>query len=556
MGERLISCAIGTPFPKAMTEKGNGKRRTLFVPGIVISVSALTAFLCEVSTKSFPGDSDGATVVLEGQAMSAGHLTLHGWALAADSFWSVDALFYTVGVGLVGIRPLLLHLVPAFITSLIVLFGILVARENRKGVAAVAAAVTVFALLGLPGRFLSYFLLRGPLHVGTTLWCLVAFFALRKARFGPGWMTATVFLAAGIVGDLQTVALGVVPIFLAGVFAMMRGRRIADGVPTVAAAVASVVLAVVVRKLAELVGTFSVGKLQPYASHAQMLRNLKNIGSGAVHMFGIESGPLSAGGVPSVLQGVHVVGLAVVILAVLVAIWRLCAGFLHGDRDGHIYSGNGRSQKSDSLIDDLLLAACVGSVVVFVGLSNTNAFEFDRYLTSLVIFSSILAARMVGHVAVSTDSLLVKRVSAALGVLVLAAFAAGTTLGVTGSVTPPPQFSGVVSFLEQKHLDAGIGDYLDASIITVATDGKVTVRPVTGNRAQKVVRYQRQSSAAWYAGQSFGFLLYDVATPGSFNSETATATFGPPASTYQMGSYRVLVWSHPISVSAEGYDPG
>ena len=95
-------------------------------------VVALTAFLYEVATKSFPGDSDGATVVLEGQAMSAGHLTLHGWALAADSFWSVDALFYTVGVGLLGIRPLLLRLVPAFIAALVVLFGVLVAGTTVR----------------------------------------------------------------------------------------------------------------------------------------------------------------------------------------------------------------------------------------------------------------------------------------------------------------------------------------------------------------------------------------------------------------------------------------
>jgi hypothetical protein len=538
-------------------EKRTGTRGLLAL-GAVLSVAALTAFLYEVSTKSFFGDSDGATVILEGQAMSAGHLTLHGWALAADSFWSVDALFYTVGVGFLGIRPLLLHLVPALIASLVVLIGIFIAKENRKGAAGVAGALTVFALLAFPGRFFSYFLLRGPLHVGTTLWCLIAFFALRKSRFGVGWGIATIFLAAGIVGDLQSVALGVVPVFLAGLLAMVRARRIMAGTATVAASIASVVLAIVVRQLAELFGTFSIGKLQPYASHAQMLQNLKNIGSGAVHMFGVESGPVSAGKVPSLLQAVHVVGLAVVILALVLAIWRLALGVVHGQRDRrrHIYSGDSRSESTDALLDDLLLAACVGSVIVFVGLSSTSAFEFDRYLTPLIVFSSVLAGRGVGQVAGSIASQSVARVAAALGVLIVAAFAAGTTLGVTGSARPGAEFSSVVSFLEQRHLDLGIGDYLDASIITVATDGKITVRPVTGDPAEKVVRYQRQSSAAWYGGTSFGFLLYNTAIPGSFNSATAAATFGPPSSTYGVGSYRVLVWSRPVTISSQGYDPG
>jgi hypothetical protein len=538
-------------------EKRNGARG-LLVLAEILSVAALTAFLYEVSTKSFFGDSDGATVVLEGQAMSAGHLTLHGWALAADSFWSVDALFYTMGVGLLGIRPLLLHLVPALIASLVVLIGILIAKENRKGAAGVAAALTVFALLALPGRFLSYFLLRGPLHVGTTLWCLIAFYALRKARFGIGWCIGTIFLAAGIVGDLQTVALGVVPVFLAGLLAMVRARRVMTGAATVTASIGSVVLATAIRKLADLVGTFSIGKLQPYASRAQMLQNLKNIGSGAVHMFGVESGPVGAGGVPSILQAVHIVGLVVVVLALLVAIWRSAFGVVHGQRGGnrHIYSGDSRFERSDALLDDLLLAACAGSVIVFVGLSNTSAYEFDRYLTPLIVFSSVLAGRGVGHVAGSIASQSVGRVAAALGVLIVAAFAAGTTIGITGSARPVAEFSSVVSFLEQKHLDLGIGDYLDASIITVATDGKVTVRPVTGDLAAKVVRYQRQSSAAWYGGKSFGFLLYNTAVPGSFNSATAAATFGAPSSTYHVGSYRVLVWSRPVTLSTQGYDPG
>jgi hypothetical protein len=509
-----------------------------------------------VAVRSFPGDADGATVVLEGQAMSAGHLTLHGWALAADSFWTVDALFYTVGVVLVGIRPLLLHLVPAFIASLVVLFGVLIAKENRRGVSRWAGGITAFALLGLPGRFLSYFFLRGPLHVGTALFCLAAFYALRKARFGPGWLVATLLLAAGVLGDLQTVALGVVPVFLAGVSKMVRSRRISSGVPTVSASIASVALSIVVRKLAELVGTFTIGKLQPYATRSQMLDNLKDIPSVSVHMFGIESGPLSNGGVPSALQAVHVVGLAVVTLGVLVAILRLLAGLWKGDKARPVYSDGSDRANSDNLLDDLLVAACGGSVVVFLALSTSDAFEFDRYLTPLVIFSSILAARVVGQLAEHLDPGIAIRTAALAGVAAVLAFAAGTTLGITGSARPAPEFTNVVRFLEQRHLDLGLGDYLDASIITVATTGKVTVRPVTGEPAQKVVRYERQSDAAWYAGKHFDFLLYDTAKPGSFNSLTATATFGPPADIYPVGSYRVMVWSHPISVSTEGYDPG
>ena len=57
--------------------------------------------------------SDGASVALEGQAIGNGHVLLHGWALSYDSFWTLDALFYTLASVLVGIRPSLLFAVPA-----------------------------------------------------------------------------------------------------------------------------------------------------------------------------------------------------------------------------------------------------------------------------------------------------------------------------------------------------------------------------------------------------------------------------------------------------------
>jgi hypothetical protein len=43
-----------------------------------------------------------STVVLEGQSTSAGHLTVHGWALSLDSFWTVDVLFNALVVLVAG----------------------------------------------------------------------------------------------------------------------------------------------------------------------------------------------------------------------------------------------------------------------------------------------------------------------------------------------------------------------------------------------------------------------------------------------------------------------
>ena len=121
---------------------------------------------------------------------------------------------------------------------------------------------------------------------------------------------------------------------------------------------------------------------------------------------------------------------------------------------------------------------------------------------------------------------------------------------VTAAVPPAP-YDALGQFLESHHLDRGIGDYWSASITTVATSGSVAVRPVVADGAGHLVRYERQSTATWYEGQSFQFLVYDSAVPwGGVSSASATATFGPALHTYDVGTYRVLVWSQPLSVSA------
>jgi len=194
-------------------------------------------------------------------------------------------------------------------------------------------------------------------------------------------------------------------------------------------------------------------------------------------------------------------------------------------------------------------------MVVFVVLSSSSAFEFDRYLTSSVIFASILAARLVGRLTANVDSYRLLACGSVVSLAVTASFATGLVVDVR-TPEPPQPVTQLAHFLEAQRLDHGIGDYWSASITTVTTDGTVTVRPVTVDRSGRIVRYKRQSSATWYTGQSFTFLVYNTAVPDAIDTSIASVTFGPPEHFYLFGTYRVLVWSHPIAISAAGFDPG
>ena len=411
-----------------------------------------------------------------------------------------------------------------------------------------AAAATVLALLALPSHSLAVFFLQGPLHVGTVLWCLIAFAGLRSGAFGRGWTVAVALLAAGALGDAQIIALGMAPVLVAGVVAMLRTRRWRSGMPEVSAAIAALLLAGVLRRITDALGTFTVDTTHPRASSSQAVANVGHLATWGADMLGVGNGPIGNGSAPAAFQLAHAFGLFVVAGGVVVALVALVRGAVRGRPSP---DGAGAAWR----LDDLLVLAFIADLGVFVVVTSGNDPGYLRYLTAAVIFGSILAGRWVGHLASTVTSVPWRRGGALAGVTVVACLAAA--LGFTVSAARPGQPSVQLGhFLETHRLHDGIGDYWSASITTVETAGAVTVRPVITTPAGRVVRYQRQSDLTWYTDKSFEFLVFNTARPwGGVDSATATATFGPVARTYTVGTYRVLVWPHPLSVSADGFAP-
>jgi hypothetical protein len=369
------------------------------------------------------------------------------------------------------------------------------------------------------------------------------------------WLVAVAFLAAGLLGDLQTVGIGLAPVLCAGLVAMARTRRWRSGAPLVGAAGASLVLAGVVRVIADLIGTFSIGNVQPSATTSQMLVNLRTLLPDGLHMFGIESRPP---GVPTLLEDVRIVGVLLVAAAIVYFASRLVLGVARGNgesSDSSVARGSTESWR----LDDLLFFGFLGGVALYVKLSTASLQAYDRYLTSAVICACILAARMVAAWVTEQHSVRVLRLAAAIGVVCVLAFASADGLIISTGLTksdPRQPVPALGKFLEAHRLHNGLGDYWSSSIVTVDTDGAVTVRPITSNPDGRIVRYERQSSADWYAGKSFQFLVYNTALPHNVDTLSAEATFGPALRIFSVGPFRVLVWPHPVSVSTEGFDPG
>lgn len=512
---------------------------------------ALTAWLSVASTHAYAPNADGATVVLEGSALIHGNLLLHGWSLSLDSFWTVDALLYALGVALIGVQPLLMHLVPAAIAALCVMVGAMLAGTGLSRRARIFAALVVFSALALPSHTGAYFLLQGPWHVLTTLYCLLAVALLARATtYGWRWIGAVALLVLGLSGDLQMLSLGVVPIFVAGLLGAARARSIRAGVVLITASIAACVVAIAVRVTATAIGTFGVHESHHTVGGSQLSRDVGHLTNWLSALFGVHLGPVPG---PAIAPVFAIARAAVLVGLVGALVWVLVTTGLGMSRDRpdrHPWLTKMREQRlggpAVGRVDDLLLCMTLGALGTFGLLTLSDNPSYARYLDPVMIFLVVLGARVLGRL-VGGASGRVWEISLASLVLVAGL---GAVSSIRDSLTSAPSAPSapLERYLIDHHLYLGVGDYWASSIVTVDTRERVTIRPVVADPAMRIVPDGRQATIDWYRNRRFAFLVYTTRPHGHVNRVTAERTFGQPLRIVRIGQYFVVTWSHPIAL--------
>jgi hypothetical protein len=518
-------------------------RRALFYGAAVLIGLALLVLIFDLSSQHvFGSNSDDATLVLQGQSVAAGHVALQGWDLSYDSFWTVDVLFYAVAVRLLGVGPDLLNLVPAVIAALLVLVAVLLTRQGRSDRGFLAGGALVVALLALPGPELAFFLLQGGWHAATTLWCLLTFAAVSRSSSRWSLAAAVVLVAAGLLGDLLTLTLVVVPLVVGAGLAWRRGRMWRAGGRPLIAAAGGAALALGVREIAVASGAYAIGSRSILAPKPQFFLNLRAIPNRLAELFGVTDQVPNLVRTPLALRAVHVLLLLVVVVGLGAALVRIA-------RSVHTHRPLVASESGSVAFEELLVIAFVADLVSFAVFSTYGAVDFTRYLIPGFVFVSVLSARFLVRVMRSHPAIDPRRL-VAIGVVVIALCAANFGADSIGR-TAPQKARSLSTFLLSKGLKSGVGDYWSSSIVTVDTRDQVEVRPIALSATGTLQRYTLQSAASWYQGRPFQFFVYD--SENIWQNVTASAaerSFGAPAATYDVGSYRVLTYPHGIHISS------
>jgi len=128
---------------------------------IAVALVLLTLFTL-AAVHTVPRTADNATVLLEGDAMVHGSVLLHHWLLSLDSFWTIDAVFYALGVAIAGLNYNLLFVIPALLATCVVIVAIAFVRSCSRSRAWIPGAIAVALLLALPSPDFAYYLFQGP----------------------------------------------------------------------------------------------------------------------------------------------------------------------------------------------------------------------------------------------------------------------------------------------------------------------------------------------------------------------------------------------------------
>ena len=490
-----------------------------------------------------PLNSDGAANILQVADMLHGNVLLHGWWLSDVSFYTTELPQYALIEAILGQVPAVVHVAAGMTYTLAVLLAALVAKgraSGREGVLRMVIAAGIMLApqygggVGVGGGVFVLDLSLG--HIGTSVPLLLIWMLIDRAG-RRRWVPAVVgiLLAWVLTADSLVIYVGVVPIVV--VCAVRAYREVIVARRPVASVWFEIALAVSALVAVPVASTVlacihAAGGFTVYPAHPVLTagNHLPAHGTVVVEsiltLFGADFFGMRIGlGVCAAL--LHLTGLAL-------ASWGVCLALRRF----------GRRTGLDMLVDEIMAVAVVANLLAF--LVSTLAIDpsYAREIAVVLPFGAVLAGRLLAERLASVRMLPVLA-------LVLLGYTASLGRGLVQAPVPT-QNQRLADWLVAKHLRYGLGDYWEASSVTLASGERVMVRPMDGRpmdgtRRRKVGAYPWEADAAWYNPERYraNFAVFDLDSPAYKSEGTvamARATFGRPAHTYRVGPYVVLVW--------------
>jgi hypothetical protein len=537
-------------------------------------------------------NSDGAGLVLQASDMLHGNLLLHGWWATDVSFITTELPEYMAVTKVAGIRPEVVHICAGLTYTLLVLLAAFVARGRARGSQGLVAALLAAGVMLAPQPSgPTTVLLGSPDHVGTAVPLLLLLLLLDRVPSPQSWshwyipvgtgVCTVTLLTLTIVGDPLAEVAGVAPLALACllrsariiILRIARARRaasrtdngrlpapgdtswfaVASSVLLAAAAAAAVPLAQAVNSLITRHGGYQLGPARYHLMPWHVIvHDAPMVWQSFLVLFGADyAGVTGRGNVAFAF--VHLAGVAVVIVAVAFAAWRL------------VWPARA-ARVGDLVADVLVLGVLVNVAAYFAGVQYTNIYSAHE-IGPVVAFGAALAGRMLSgpllrvrlapreprHGLSPRFTWLPWPRQVLLTVLAVGLACYAALLGIAAAV---PQASAenasLAVWLDQHHLDSGLASYWEASSVAVGSRGKVTMLAIGIHGSERRLAPDYWETDVQLGNPATHTANFVVAGPDKLVPvKLALKMFGHPARTYHYQAYTVMVWNKNLLVELD-----
>ncbi len=188
---------------------------------LLVGIGLLTLYVRQSRTAPF--NSDGASMILQAQAMLHGNPLLRGWWTADVSFYTTELPEYMLVELFRGVRPDVVHIAGALGYTLAVLLAALLARGSARGRAGIIRALLAAGIMLAPSIIGgTEVFLENPDHAGTAVPILALLLLLDRAPerwYVPAGVCA--LLAWIQVADQLTLVAATAPIAAVAVVRMV-----------------------------------------------------------------------------------------------------------------------------------------------------------------------------------------------------------------------------------------------------------------------------------------------------------------------------------------------
>ncbi len=523
-----LLCKKYEPYLRAFLVSWTGKAilalcLSLFFGGIYLYASRIVLH-----------SSDNASILLQAYDLIHTSKILKGWYLPSDDFITLDMPLYALGL-LLGLNmQVLMKVIPVLLFTGVTLSGMYLAGSlGKTGIQKILAVVTFIAIVAFPSYDMLTQVLQGPIHIGTILGTLLAFIAYyfykERSYKIVSLLILGILTVLLVIGDPMSEVILVVPILLVETLLLYKSKFTSRSQYIIIGIVLlSTLLALYTRHVwghYTHIQTLNALNFQTVEDIVKQAQDAIQTIFFLFHGGFFQNSVYSRRDIPELLNAVLVVSLGIGIWK-----WRRKIFSLESSQDA---------------LTAVLILAIMANIFVFV-FTDVAAGAIPRYLIPVFIFGGIIAFPMLSYI--KKPELYI----AIIGLFLLNSALLFHTLYRMPPVVQPEK--AVISFLQEKHLTKGIGQYWSATSITGQSNYTITIRQVQLVH-QRIHQALFLSNDNWFRDDAIKdsqFIIYRTTDKGFYKA--SVGSFGKPDHIYTVGNYIILAWNTPLFLHARpGY---